>query len=111
MIEPKWQKALLKNDDTVYPTLRGKEVWLKIGPPKMRSGVNWGSDTINVTMGYQINIIAPNGNLGLISVDAVSDLLGCFAENVPLIDHSDVENGHYQITEIFAHGRIDNVAR
>jgi len=83
-----WQKAQLKDDLRLPHFLRGKEVWVKIGPPKKTVGISW-DNKLHSHIGYEVNIEAPVGRpYSSVSKELVLDLLPEFAEDVEFIPRS-----------------------
>ena len=83
-MQPRWQKAQLKDDPDIHPFIRGKEVWLKIGSPQILEATDWlgreGSEEC-----YECNLLVSNNNLACLSKRSVLDLLPEFAEDVEIL--------------------------
>lgn len=84
----KWQKAQLYDHPTLPPCMRGRQVWVKIGPPREVTGITWLSRTPATIKGYEVNIDPEPGSIDFyIAYEVVQDLLPEFAEDVEMIPY------------------------
>ena len=88
MDKPQWQKAQIKNSENIHISIRGKQVWLKIGPPVLNNGEDWGGGERIDQPSYYVNFEPPFGMTNVaISTNSIMDLLPEFAEDVDIIPY------------------------
>jgi hypothetical protein len=86
-----WQKARYVNA-TEYPETMGRELWIRVGPPRKIPGFRFDTGLPCVACSYETNHIAPNGGVTLVNKNVI-ELLPEFAETVELISWSDFLKG------------------